>query len=165
MLTVVDANSGVSLEDASAVASNGASSEPLTRCGSSYCLNPEKTGTYQITVTAPGYQQGHASVDVPLQSYNAADSTQHLTVKLVPGCASLIMHDNGVGQPWSDCTPEQTYGQAQASAACMNLPYQGTLMCSAIQCPDPDGGVSLAVCSDSRTNGPTSRFLVLPPWT
>ncbi len=165
MVTVVDANSGVSLEDASAVASNGTSTEQLTHCGSNYCLNSTKAGTYQITVTAPGYRQGHASLDVSLDSCGVAESTQHLTVKLLPACASVIMHDNGVGQQWSDCTPKQTYDQAQASAACMNLPYQGTLVCSSIQCPDPDGGVALAFCSDARTNGPTDSGPPCDCWT
>jgi hypothetical protein len=165
ILTVVDAHSGATIADASAVARNGAFSEQLTLCGSNYCLGSAKAGTYQITVTAPGYEQGHASLDVSVDSCNVVDSTQHLSVKLLPACASLVMHVNGAGQQWSDCTPEQTYNQTQASAACMNLPYQGALTCSSIQCPDPDGGVSFAVCSDVRTNEPTDSGPPCDCWT
>lgn len=88
-VTVTDRASGLHVCDASVFIEDGASTYSGTRsvggteasCG--YDLNPRKTGTYTVSVTAPGYQPADTpNVHVDFDSCGIADETQDVSVTL-----------------------------------------------------------------------------------
>lgn len=73
------------------------------------------------------------------------------TLQLSPQCSPMYLHDDGVGDHWSDCTAPATWTSEQATVACTanlgGVAIGNGVHCVPTSCGGDDGGAPSAVCT------------------
>ncbi len=164
---VVDQATGDNACGASVTVICGSNHQSTDGCSAQF--DTRYTGTCDVYVTAPGFAPSHTSVAVSTTS--CSTSSQELdatdTVKLVAACDSTVVHDDGLGDKWVDCTPSSTFDAVEGNEACRASGVAYPFKCEYASCHAGDAGVGSMFCSGPGGHcwcysGPCAGYVLSP---